>query len=103
METPSQAEKTPRTGRTRRFFEHRAAPLVVAAGAPALLFLSMVLGPDCEFCEPFLQMAYLWLATFVVLPAVALLVAIGRLRRTQWSLAGLSVAVSLLLVAATIT
>ena len=63
----------------------------------------MLIGPDCEFCEPLLQMAYLWLATFVLLPAVALLVAINRLRRTQWSLAGLSSAVSLLLVAATLT
>jgi hypothetical protein len=81
---------------------HRAAPVAVAAGAPALLFLSVVLGPACEGCLPIAQMAYFLGATFVSLPVVAFLAAINRLWRTQWSLAALSSATSVLLTTATI-
>jgi cytochrome bd-type quinol oxidase subunit 2 len=67
-----------------------------------LLVLAMFLGPDCEFCEPIFHMAYLWVASFILLPTVLLLVALDRLRRTQWGLALFSSALSVLLTLSTL-
>jgi hypothetical protein len=84
-----------------RFGRHRVAPAVVAAAAPVLLFLALLLGPACEGCESIFDMAYLGVAAFILLPIVLLLVVVNRLRGTQWVLALLSLELSLLLTGAT--